>query len=277
MNELKELFENPIASVVFSLITRVLIEIAIFIIGIQFIKILRKIIRKSLEKAHAEKGVMQFVDSFVKAALYIVLIFLIASNLGMDAASIVALLGSAGVAIGLAVQGSLSNLAGGVLILLLKPFVVGDYIIENSSKQEGVVTEIHIFYTKLTTADNRIAIIPNGSLANNSIVNVTAAKVRRLDVLLQISYQADLLKAKEVLMNVLRQDDKNCKDREMVVFVEELADSGVTMGVRCWVDCSDYFAAKWRITEKCKLALDDAKIEIPFPQMDIHFKSEKED
>ncbi|MBO4292760.1 MAG: mechanosensitive ion channel, partial [Lachnospiraceae bacterium] len=250
-----------------SLLIRALVTLIIFLIGVKVIKIIRKVVRKSMEKAKAEMGVITFVDSFIKAALYVVLIFVIASRLGVDAASIVAILGSAGVAIGLAVQGSLSNFAGGVLILLLKPFKVGDYIVDASGK-EGTVSEIQIFYTKLHTADNKVVILPNGNLANNSIINVTAEKVRRIDIFVQVSYQADLKKAKEVLKSMLDENHYSLKDRDRVAFVNSLDDSGVTMGVRCWVNASDYWQAKWDLTENCKLCLDRAGIEIPFPQMD---------
>lgn len=275
----KEVLDNfftvGVSGAVTSLILRIAGTILIFLIGAQIIKILRRILQRSMERAHVEKGVMTFVDSFVKAAFYVILIFMIASRLGVDAASIVALLGSAGVAIGLAVQGSLSNLAGGVLILLLKPFKVGDYIIDAAGK-EGIVSEIQIFYTKLHTYDNKMIILPNGSLANGSIVNVTAEKIRRLDVSVQISYKSDLLLAKKVLLEMLRENPHSLKDREMTVFVDALQDSGVAMGVRCWVDGTDYWHAKWDVTEKCKLVLDANHIEIPFPQLDVHMDKEKD-
>ncbi len=260
----------------FGLGLRVLFAVVCFLAGVQLIKLVRRIIKRSMKRAGAETGVVQFVDSFVKAALYVVLVFLLASYFGVDAASIVALLGSAGVAIGLAVQGSLSNLAGGVLILLLKPFVVGDYICESATGREGTVTEIQVFYTRLATPDNRIIVLPNGTLANTSIVNVTAAQCRRVDLSVGISYRADLKKAKEVLLRVLEEDPDVKKDRERVVFVEELAASSVNLGVRCWFDNGAYWEGRWRVTENCKLALDRAGIEIPFPQMDVHLLREQE-
>lgn len=257
---------------VVSLIVRVLVEVLIFLVGTQVIKIIRKIISKGMNKAHAEKGVTQFVDSFVKVGLYILLVFMIATNLGLDAATVVAVLGSAGVAIGLAIQGSLSNLAGGVLILLTKPFVVGDYIVENGGKMEGEVVEIQIFYTKLKTPDQHIVILPNGSLANNSIMNFSAIRTRRVDVQVSIAYTADLKKAKEVLLDVLENDPASCKDLDRVVYVNDMKDSSVELGVRCFVLNADYWTAMWRIRENCKLALDENGIEIPYPQMDVHMK-----
>lgn len=254
---------------------RILFAVIFFLIGVQLIKFVRRIVRKSMEKAGAEVGVTQFVDSFIKAALYVVLAFMLASSFGVDAASIVALLGSAGVAIGLAVQGSLSNLAGGVLILLLKPFKVGDYIIESIIGMEGTVSEIQIFYTKLLTADNKVIVLPNGNLANNTITNVTASKCRRMNIVVGIAYDADLKKAKEVLQEILDKDEKTLKDKERLVYVDELAASSVNLGVRCWFATEDFWAGKWRVTENCKYALDAAGIEIPFQQVDVHVRESK--
>ena len=254
---------------------RVLLAIVFFMIGVQLIKLIRNIIKRSMQRANAEVGAIQFVDSFVKAALYVILVVLLATSCGVDAASTVAVLGSAGVAIGLAVQGSLSNLAGGVLILMLKPFKVGDYIIESHTGKEGFVKEIHIFFTKLLTHDNQTVIIPNGSLANNSLVNVTAQDCRRIDIIVSVSYKADLKRAKEVLTEVLEQDEAAIKEKERIVFVERLGSSSVDLGVRCWLKQADYWTGKWRITENCKLALDAAGIEIPFNQLDVHLDAEK--
>jgi len=262
-------FIHQLPEKAFALGGRVVLALIVFIIGVQLIKLVRKIIKKSMTKAHADTGAVQFVDSFVKAALYVVLVFTIATSFGVDAASIVALVGSAGVAIGLAVQGSLSNLAGGVLLLLLKPFHVGDYIVA-ASGHEGTVDEIQIFYTKLLTPDNKVIILPNGELSNNSIVNVTASDIRRLDIKVGIAYQSDIKKAKEALMNMLQEEEAALKEKDLNVFVDELADSSINLGVRCWVRKENYWSAKWRITENCKYALDNAGIEIPFPQLDVH-------
>ena len=271
LEELNEFFTTGVSGSLFHLLTRILFTIIVFFVGVKLINYALKLLQKSMEKAKAEKGVITFVISFLKVAMYVVLCFVIAAKLGVDAASIVALLGSAGVAIGLAIQGSLSNFAGGVLILLLRPFRVGDYIIDHSGK-EGVVTEIQIFYTKLTTFDNRVIVLPNGTLANNSITNVTAEKTRRLDISLQIAYGADLKKAKEVLMNMLEESEFAIKDQVKRVVVEALGDSGVALKMQCWVLTTDYWAAKWDLTEKAKLTLDENHIEIPFPQVDVHMK-----
>lgn len=267
-----EKFLSELPEKVLHLGVRVLLALLAFIIGVQLIKLIRKIVKKSMTRAGAETGVIQFVDSFIKAALYVLLVLMIASSFGVDAASIVALLGSAGVAIGLAIQGSLSNLAGGVLILLLKPFRVGDYIQESATGYEGTVKEIQIFYTKLLTPDNKAVILPNGQLANNSIVNASQ-KDRRMDIIVGVSYKADLRRAKEVLEAVLREDEAVLKDKDILVFVSELGSSSVDIGVRCWFSKEDFWPGKWRVTENCKLALDAAGIEIPFNQLDVHVNS----
>lgn len=267
-----EKFFQELPEKAWNLGVRVLLSVILLVIGIQLIKVIRKIVKKSLARGNADRGVMQFVDSFLKVSLYAVLIITIASGFGLDAASVLALLGSAGVAIGLAIQGSLSNFVGGVLILLLKPFKVGDYIREDTVGNEGTVAEISLFYTKLTTVDNKVIVLPNGTLANSSLTNVTACDSRRLDITVGIGYDADIRQAKEVLRRVLEEDVAVLKDKEHFAFVDELGNSAVQMGVRCWLSMGDYWEGKWRITENVKYALDEAGISIPFPQMDVHMK-----
>ena len=251
---------------------KILLAVIVLIVGIQIIKLLRRIVRKSMQRANADTGVVQFVDSFLKAVLYILLFFMIASGFGLNTTSIVALLGSAGVAIGLAVQGSLSNFAGGVLILLLKPFKVDDYIIISGNANEGTVMEIQLFYTKLVTVDNHVVIIPNGELTTSNIINMSTLSERRINISVSIAYDADIRTAKEVIQSVLEQDAAVLKDKEHFVFVDELADSGVNLKVRCWSRNEDYWETKWRLTEYIKYALDEAGISIPFPQMDVHLE-----
>ena len=249
---------------------RVLLALVVFLIGVHVIKLVRRIVRRSLKKGNADIGVTQFLDSFIKAVLYILLLFMIASGFGLDATSVVALLGSAGVAIGLAIQGSLSNFAGGVLILLLKPFRVDDYIKVDNDDHEGTVKEIQLFYTKLSTPNNHVVIIPNGTLSNSSILNMSTLTERRMDIKVGISYDADIRHAREAIMKVLEEDPAVLSSKDRRVFVEELADSSVNLNVRCWADNDEYWECKWRITEKIKYALDDAGMSIPYPQMDVH-------
>ena len=251
----------------------VILALVVFIIGTRIVKWIVKLLTKSMGKANVEQGVVTFVSSVIRYALYFVLILMILSHFGVTASSVIAVLGSAGLTLGLALQGSLSNLAGGVLILLLKPFVVGDYIIENADKQEGTVSEITIFYTKLLTIDNKAIMIPNGSLSNTSIVNVTAMNKRRLDLRFSVAYDSDIQKVKEILNRVAVGDVAVLKDEDSNVFVSELKDSCIEMGVRGWVKTEDYWSAKWRITENIKAEFDKADIQIPFTQMEITMKS----
>ena len=248
---------------------RIVLALVVFLLGVQVIKLVRKLVKKSLVRGKVDVGVQQFTDSFLKTVLYILLIFMIAGGFGVDAASVVALLGSAGVAIGLAVQGSLSNLAGGVLILILKPFLVGDYIIDEGGK-EGTVTEIQLFYTKLLTPDNRTVVLPNGTLANGSLVNITTDKYRRCDISVGISYGSDIRVAREALMDLLSGDSAVLKDREMRVVVDSLGDSAIQLIIRCWFTNEEYWDGRYRLTEGVKYALDRAGIQIPYPQLDVH-------
>ena len=248
----------------------VVLALLVFWIGAKLIKWIRKLIRISMEKASVDKGVRQFVDSLVKFILYAILIFSIGSKFGLDTTSVAAALASCGVAIGLALQGSLSNFAGGVLILVLKPFVVGDYIVEDNKGREGTVKEIQLFYTKLLTVDNKTVIIPNGSLANTSLTNVTAQDKRRLDLSVGISYDADLKMAKELIEGLFRADEDILKEEGINVFVDTLGESSVVIGARGWVKKEAYWTAKWRLTENIKLTLDENGIEIPFNQIVVH-------
>ncbi|MEE0884168.1 MAG: mechanosensitive ion channel [Faecalimonas sp.] len=250
----------------------VVLALLVFWIGTKIIKWIRKIIRISMEKGNVDKGVRQFVDSLVKFLLYAILIFSIGSKFGLDTTSVAAALASCGVAIGLALQGSLSNFAGGVLILVLKPFVVGDYIVEDNKGREGTVKEIQLFYTKLLTVDNKTVIIPNGTLANTSLTNVTAQDRRRLDLSVGISYDADLKKAKELIEGLFRADEDILKEEGIHVFVDNLGDSSVVIGARGWVEKDAYWTTKWRLTENIKLTLDKNGIEIPFNQVVVHVK-----
>jgi small conductance mechanosensitive channel len=167
-------------------------------------------------------------------------------------------------------QGSLSNFAGGVLILLLKPFRVEDYIIEAGSGTEGTVKEIGLFYTRISTPDGKVVVLPNGNLSNNSITNASFAPVRRIDVTVGISYDSDIKRAKEVLKEVMVRDEYVLQNEPITVFVSSLDDSAVTMGLRCFCENIHYWDVKWSITENAKLALDEAGIEIPFNQVVVH-------
>ena len=271
VNQLTQYVQDSIPGLItFGL--KVLAALVAFFIGRLVIRWIRKIVRRSFERSGADKGVEQFVDSLLKYGLYALLVFSLISSLGFDTTSVAAVLASGGVAIGLALQGSLSNFAGGVLILLLKPFVVGDYIIEDTNGKEGTVKEIQIFYTKLSTIDNKTIVIPNGMLTNNSITNATAKDERQLDLRVGISYDADIRQATNVIEKLLEKDECIIKNEQINVFVHELADSAVVLGIRAWVKNEEYWETRWRLLEEIKILLDENGIEIPYPQMAVHMK-----
>lgn len=250
----------------------IVLALIFFFLGRIVIKWIRKLVRKMLERSNVDKGVETFVDSLLKFMLYGILLFTIATKFGFDTASVAALIASAGVAVGLAVQGSLSNFAGGILILLLKPFVVGDYIIEDNHGDEGTVKEIQLFYTKLLTVDNRTVVIPNGMLTNNSLTNVTHMDERKLELKVSISYESDLLKAKAVLADLIRKESRIMQDKEHRIFVDELGDDGVILGMRCWVSTEDYWNVRWDMLEEIKLTFDRESIVIPYRQMNVRIQ-----
>lgn len=251
---------------------RLLLTIILFIVGSRLIKVVRKIVRRSMERTGADMGVIQFMDSLIKLLLYFLLIMFLADGIGVDTTSVMALVGSAGLTIGLAFQGSLSNFAGGVLILLIKPFKVGDYIIYTSGNLEGKVTKIEMFYTTLFTIDNKKVVIPNGTLSNSSLINVTAEDKRRIDIVVGIDYTANLKLAKEVCLNLLAAQPAVLQDQNNMVVVDDLADSSVNLKICCWVSAEDYWSTRWELIEKIKLAFDENGIEIPFNQLDVNLK-----
>lgn len=266
-----ETFLNELPEKLFHLGLRIVLAVLVLLMGIQIIKLVRRILKKTLKRSRIDESAVKFIDSFVKYGLYFLLILMIASWLGVDAASIIAVFGSAGVAIGLAVQGSLSNLAGGVLLLILKPFAVGDYI-KDALGNEGTVNAIDVFYTQLVTPDNKTIVLPNGALANGCITNFTECKLRRIDIPVSIAYDEDIKTAKQILERVLADEPRVQEEKERRVFVDALAESGVNLNVRCWAANADYWEVKWSLTENIKYALDNAGINIPFPQMDVHVK-----
>lgn len=249
---------------------KVVIAILVFLIGQKLIRLFRKLLKASLQKTSIDHGVISFLDSGIKMVLYGLLLFSIASKFGLDTATVAALLASAGVAIGLALQGSLSNLAGGLLILILKPFKVGDYIFEHTQGHNGTVKEIQIFYTKLLTPDNRTVVIPNGTLSNGCITNCSQQNERRVDFQVGISYKADLAKAKAIILDLMKQDPDVLEHEGNVVFVSDLADSCVKLEFRVWCRSEHYWDLKFRLLEQVKLEFDRQGIEIPYPQLVIH-------
>ena len=253
---------------------KIVIAVAVLLVGIYVIRFLMGRIRKHFKRIGIEDGVAQFICSVIRFALYFVLVLSIISAFGVATTSIVAILGSSGLTLGLALQGSLSNFAGGVLILLQKPFVVGDYIREDTHGNEGTVSRISMIYTRLTTVANNTVVIPNAVLANSSLVNYTAAGERKADISVGISYSSDLKKAKEVLFNIADKDERIIKAQGINVFVRELADSSVNIGVRFFTRAEDYWQTYWDFLEKAKLEFDKAGIVIPFPQVTVSYEKE---
>lgn len=245
------------------------IALVFLFIGFKVCKLIVKFIKKSFARSGLEPSVAGFLLSLIKGILYAIVFITATSMVGFQVTSLVTILGTASLAVGLALQGSLSNFAGGVLILLMKPFKVGDYIIENGGKCEGTVVSIDIFYTKLRTVDNKIVVIPNGSITSNSLVNVTAEQSRRLDIAVGVSYDSDLKKVKEVLKAVIEASQYYDEMKDINIFVDEFKDSSIKMGIRCWVKTEDYWTAKWEITENIKLRFDENNITIPFNQLEV--------
>lgn len=268
---LKSWLESVLPSV-FGFFWSVVLALLVAYIGGKVIKSLRKIFRKSLERRDAEEGVKQFADQVFKVFLWIVVVIIILGLFGVTASSLAAAVASLGVTAGLALQGSLSNFAGGMLILMLHPFRVGDYIIEDTNKNEGTVFEISIFYTKLRTVDNKIVVIPNGTLANSSLTNATKSNRRQLDLVVPISYDADIKKAKELLMELSQKETRRLTEEGVKVFVKELNGSSVDLGLRFWVPTEEYWNVRWDMLENIKLTFDAEGIGIPYTQLDVHMK-----
>ena len=256
---------------------KVVLSIIVFFVGRRIISWIVNIMRKSLERANIDAGVVQFISSAGKAVLYMLLIFNIAISLGVKESSVAALLGTAGVTVGLALQGGLANLAGGVLLLIFKPFVVGDYIIQDQANGcEGTVAKIEICYTTLLSIDNKKIVVPNGTLSNSTIINVTAKENRKLEIKVGISYDADISKAKKVIEDILKADpDTRSDNSEMVVFVDSLADSAVIIGLRVWVPTDAYWKTKWRLNQRIKEEFDANGITIPYNQMEVYLHPRK--
>lgn len=262
----KEMFERyvPVAC---DYLLRIALVFVIFFVGRKLIKKIVSLCDQALKRHGMEVTVRRFFCNVINALGYICMLGILLQTVGLTATSLTALVASAGVAVGLALQGSLSNFAGGVLILLMKPFVIGDYIVQGNT--EGTVKEIGLVYTELITADNRLIVIPNGTLIDSSIVNVTATGKRRLELSVGIGYKSDLKKAKEVLIRLGENDPARDLENPVNVFVSELAESSVNLGLHVWVSSSEYWNAKWRLTENIKLAFDEEGIEIPFKQVEI--------
>ena len=248
----------------------VILALIVYAIGVRIIRFIRKHVERVLERRLVEAGVRQFTQALLNIGMYFLLVVVILNLFGVQTSSVAAAVVSVGMTAGLSLQGALSNFAGGVLILVLHPFVVGDYIKEDTHGNEGTVSEISIFYTRLRTIDERIVVIPNGVLANSSLTNYTGQEVRCVDFKVGIGYDDDIVLAKNILSEIVLSFPERLPDRDYKVFVSSLGDSSIEMGVRFYVKQEDHWPVKWALNERVKLAFDEAGITIPYGQLDVH-------
>ncbi|MCK8107730.1 mechanosensitive ion channel [Pseudoalteromonas sp. 2CM41L] len=244
------------------------IALVIFLLGSRIAKFCAGLTEKTFDKKKVDKAVGSFVSSIVYAIVFAATILMALSQIGIETTSFIAILGAAGLAVGLALQGSLSNFASGVLIILLRPFKSGEFV--EAGGKMGTVKKIEIFSTELRTPDNKVIIVPNSQIMSGAITNFSRESTRRIDLVIGVGYDADLRKTKEVLQSVLDAETRLLKDPAYTVAVSELADSSVNFIVRPWVNSGDYWPTYWSLLENIKIALDDADIAIPYPQMDVH-------
>ena len=247
----------------------VLIAVLFILIGLKLVGVFVGFLKKSFERSKMEPSVAGFLISVIRVIGYVLIFITAATIVGFEVTSFVTILGTASLAIGLALQGALSNLAGGVLILMLKPFQVGDYIIENNKNNEGTVVSIDIFYTRLRTHDNRIVVIPNGLLTNNSLVNLTDEDKRKVEVKIGIAYQTDIEDVKNIVYDLLNGDERILAEEPKDVFIDSFDDSGMTLGVRAWVRTDDSWSTTWSLREQLKKAFDENGIEIPYNRLEV--------
>lgn len=241
-----------------------------FFIGCKIINALARFFIERIKKSGADTETLMFISSITRVVLKVFLAIVLLGQLGVKDAMIIAALGSVGVGLGLALQGGMANFAGGLLIIILKPFTVGDYIIEVSEKNEGTVKKIDMFYTTLVTVDNRKIVIPNKQLTDASIINVTSTGKRMLILSVGISYDADLAKVRTLLNEICMNEPRILKDSGISVCVEELAASSVNLGIRVWTSSDSYMQVKWDLNEAIKKEFDANGILIAYNQMDIH-------
>ncbi len=251
--------------------TNLLMCIIILVIGFWLAKFISKALRKILRKSNTDEGLVTFVTSFISMVLKILVIVTAISQLGIEMTSFVALLGAAGLAIGMAFSGTLSNFAGGIMILVLKPFRVGDLIFTQGEK--GIVKEIQIFNTYLHTTDNKVIILPNGPVANGNIINFTKADTRRVDWQFSISYGDDFEKAKKLIEQFIIEDTRILTDPEIFIGIQLLANSTVDIAVQVWVKTDDVNLVFFKMNERVYTEFEKAGMHFPFPQLDVHLKS----
>ena len=265
---------NQLSELMSSFGISLFIALFILLIGRQVVKILIKVISSALERSNTEDTVRIFVTNLLNTLLMIVVFIAAINQLGIQTTSIIAVLGAAGLAIGLALQGSLSNFAAGILIVIYRPYKVGDYI--QADNYLGTVDDIQIFSTVLKTPDNKLVIVPNSSIMNGSIVNFSNQDKRRVDIIASCSYEDDIDKVKSVLADILSKDDRILSEPKPRIAVSELADSSVNLIVRPWVKNSDYIDVYYSLLEEIKKRFDQEGISIPYPQSDVHIHNHTE-
>ncbi len=273
---LDTLMEGALGTVtdnIVSFVWQLAAALIVFLIGYQLIKFLHRFLAKALGKSkNLDVNMQSFLLQGINIILYVILAFIVAEMVGISSATILALVGSVGIAIGMSLQGSLSNVAGGILILVTHPYMLGDYIMTDYG--DGTVTSIGILYTTLTTIDNRVITIPNGTLSNSAVTNLTGEPKRRIDLQVGITYDSDLELAKELLKKAYYDTGKILPDEPFVVYVASLGDHSVNIGARGWVATPDYYPTLWAIQENVKLEYDKAGVVIAFNQLDVHIRDE---
>ncbi len=267
LSELSKVQERAI-DMAFQLGPVLLKVIVLLLVGKFVIKMIIKLMNNALTKYEVDPSLSTFFKSFLSALLWVLLIISVATTLGMQMTSFIAMLGAAGLAVGLALQGSLSNFAGGVLILVFKPFRVGDTV--EAQGTLGAVESIDILYTKVRNFDNKVVTIPNGALANNSMTNYSQKPTRRVDMSVGVAYGTDLKKTRKVILDILNKDERVHKDPAPVVYFGTFGDSSLDLTIRCWADSADLWPVYWDSMEAIKEAFEANDIEIPFPQRDVN-------
>lgn len=251
---------------------KLIIGIFLLWIGWKLAKKIVNILNKTLERRNVDVTIRSFLDTFLEVILKGLVVLVVLEYVGIKTTGVAALVASAGVAIGLALQGSLSNFAGGLVILLIRPFNVGDYV--EGAGHNGVIEKIGMFYTHMVSVDNKLILVPNGTLANGSIVNYSAKELRRVDLTFGVGYEQDILKVKRVLSNIVEAHDLILKTPEAFIALSNHGDSAINFVVRVWVNNSDYWKVHFDLLESVKVAFDNEDISIPYPQMDLHIKNE---
>ena len=275
MNELEKLFEqgSEMMPWLTDSVINLIVGLVVFFVGKYIASKVSHWCEKRMLKASVDQAVAGFASSILYALMFAGVALMALGQIGVETTSFIAILGAAGLAVGLALQGSLSNFASGVLIILLRPFRSGDFI--DAAGQMGTVNRIELFHTYLKTPDNRVIIIPNSSVMNGSIVNFSREATRRLDLVIGISYDADIRLAKQIMEEIVEADERILKDPKCLIAVSELADSSVNFFLRPWVASGDYWAVRADLLEKIKYTFDERGVGIPYPQMDVHLHQQE--